>query len=419
MIFFDKEQWHEVFVTLNKNRFRAILTACGIVWGVFMLIVMLGFGNGVERSIVQSMSGTVTNSIYIWGETTSIPYDGLSSGKPVTLTNDDVELIAANVHGIEHIAPRNQLSGYGSETWIRYKDRSRSYSVIGEFPQMQHIQPMKQVNGRFINELDIEESRKVVVIGRRVADELFVDIDDPTGLALEIDGIYFYVIGVLDSPEGTNHGDRQISSVFIPFTTFQRVFNYENRVGWLAITVDDTLSAETIESNIKRILKKRHRVNPIDNQAIGSFNAAEAFGELKDLFTGIHFLIWFVGGCTLLAGIIGVGNIMLITMKERTREIGIRKALGATPWSIVSHVLQESFVLTSIAGYIGLLLAIGTLELATVIFKHSTETQIIPQIDFGIAMLSLCVISFAGILAGVLPARASAQVNPVIALAAN
>lgn len=413
---FDWDKWQEIIATVRKNKLRTTLTVFGVFWGMFMLLLMLGFGNGLETGIRKNMRGFATNSVYVWGQSTSMPYQGLQPGRRLRYTNDDAEALAREVRGIAHFAPRNQLGGFRDGNNITRGVKAGNFQVMGDVPAFQYIQPVRFEKGRFINENDLEERRKVAVIGKGVYDILYERGEEPIGSYLKVNGVYFQVIGMFRPRQSGDQGDRAANTIHIPFTTFQQAFNYGNRVGWFSVTGESHVSGVQLEKDIRRVLSVRHKIHPEDEHAIGSFNAEEEFGKVTTLFTGIKLFVWFVGMMTLLAGVIGVSNIMLIVVKERTKEIGIRKALGAPPWSIVSLILQESVVLTSLAGYIGLIAGVGLLELVSNLVGDSSDAFANPQIDFDVALIGAAVLVVSGALAGIIPARHAVGISPVEAL---
>lgn len=415
---FDADRWQEIIATLRTNKLRTALTALGVFWGIFMLLLMLGFGNGLEHGVQKNMSGFATNSVYIWGQRTSIPYKGMQPGRHVSYNNGDVEAIRANIDGIKYLAPRNRLGGWrGSNSVVRGL-RTGAFGVMGDYPDIRYIQPMRMVRGRFLNELDLERRRKVAVIGSTVYDELFERGEQPIGEYIRINGVYFQVIGVFKPRQTGDDGDRQSQTIFIPFTAFQQAFNIGDRVGWFAINAKSSYSASKVEDQVRALLAERHKISPKDRQAIGSFNAEEEFGKVTTLFMAIRFFIWFVGVFTLLAGVIGVSNIMLIVVKERTKEIGIRKAIGATPLSIVTLVIQEAVVLTTLAGYLGVVAAVGFLEGLGSVFG-SDGILAAPQVDLSVALIATAILIVSGAAAGIIPAYHAARINPVEALRAE
>ncbi|ACY16021.1 ABC transporter permease [Haliangium ochraceum] len=415
---FDLDGWQEILSTLRRNKLRTVLTAVGVLWGIFILIVMLGAGNGLENGVNSSMSGFARNAVFVWGQRTSLPYAGLKPGRRVRFNNGDVDALRAGVPAIAHLAPRNQMGGFRAGSLVRRGTKTGSFTVSGDYPAIQHIQPIRLLEGRFLNQLDIDERRKVAVIGRPVKEQLFAAEEPAVGDAIAAGGVYFQVIGVFESPQGGERGERQAQVVHVPFTTFQQAFHQGDQVGFFALTADPSVGAAEIETQIKTVLAGRHRIAPADLQAIGTYNAQEDFQKMQNLFTGVRSIIWFSGVMTLLAGVIGVVNIMLISVKERTREIGVRKALGATQRSIVAMILRESVLLTSLAGCFGILAGVAVIELLADP-SFASDTFQAPTVSFPATVAATIILIIAGGLAGILPARHAASIDPVRALRAE
>jgi len=413
---FDLDTWAEINDTMRRNKLRTLMTAAGVFWGMFMLLIMLGFGEGLSRGVERSMGDFATNSVFIWGQRTSMPHKGMQPGRRVRYRNADVEAIAARVAGIEHLAPRNQLGGYRDANNVSRFGKTGNYQVMGDYPAFQQIQPMALVEGRTINRLDIDRRRKVAIIGQQVMDELYEPEEPVLGTSIGIRGVWFQIVGIVNSGRAGDEGDRENGTISIPFTTFQRAFNYGDSVHWFAITAQPHVQASVVEERVKAVLKERHRIHPDDSQAIGSFNAQAEFLKVQNLFGGIEAFVWFVGSMTLLAGIIGVSNIMLIAVRERTREIGLRRAIGATPASVVSMILQEAVALTAIAGGAGVVSAVAALEIVRAAVGESNEVLGSPQVGAGVAAAATLVLVLSGLVAGLLPARHAAAIHPVEAL---
>jgi putative ABC transport system permease protein len=418
---FDADSWQEIWGTIRRNRLRTLLTVLGVFWGVFMLIVMVGAGNGLERGVKKSMSGFAANSMAVWGDRTSIPHKGLGPGRPVEFDNADTDALRA-VPGVEHVAPRIQLGGWRLGNNVTRGAKAAAFQVNGDTPAIRQVQMVNLVAGRHLNDLDLAETRKIAVVGKRVKELLFEEGDDVLGQAILIRGTYFEIVGLFESPSSGDEGERINTTIYIPFTTFQKAFNQGDRVGWFALTIDPRHRSADVEEAVKRVLRSRHDVAPDDPQALDSFNAEKEFKKVENLFLGIRILIWIVGTATLLAGVVGVSNIMLISVKERTKEIGVRKALGATPARIIGQILQESVVLTALAGYVGVVAGVGVLEAARAAIDAATRAGSAPtmfadpQVDVSVAIVAAAVLIVSGAFAGLIPARNAARVNPVIAL---
>ncbi len=408
----------EVVATLARNKLRALLTACGVFWGIFMLIVMLGVGRGLERGTAENLGALTLRSVFVWSQRTGMPFRGLQPGRYVRFDNADIEAVR-RVPGVDRVAPRLRLGEWRDGGRVTAGTQSGVFSVLGDYPDLPYVEPVRITRGRFINERDLLDERKVAVVGEEVRRVLFADAD-PIGRTLQVRGIHFRIVGEIVSDRGGDQGERVKATVFVPFSTFQVAFNVPDRVGWFGLTARPDASAVEVEQAVRRTLIARHRVHPEDTGAIGSFNAADRFEKVGGLFWAIGVFVWFVGTLTLLAGVLGVSNILLITVKERTRELGIRKALGATPWSIVSMVLAEAITLTALAGYVGLVAGVGVLELvATAVSRLERAPMREPEVDLGVALLATLILVISGAIAGIVPARHAARVSPVEALKAE
>ena len=416
---FDRDNWHEIYSSLAKNRLRTALTAFGVFWGIFMLMVLLGSGQGLETGATAEFTGTATNSFYIWTWRTSKPYRGLPAGRRFSLDQSDFEAIRREVPEAAVVAPRNQLGGFRGGNNVTRGVKAGAFGVMGDYPQIMDIQPIRVVEGRFLNPNDLDESRKVAVIGSRVREVLFAESEEPIGDHIKINGVYFKVVGVFTPRTTGEQAIRDAEQIYVPFTTFGRAFNYGDRIGWFAVTSAPRTSAAVVEEKVIALLKQRHRVHPDDTRAIGHWNTEEEYRKLQGLFGGIRGLIWIVGFGTLAAGVIGVSNIMLIVVKERTKEIGLRRAIGATPLGIVGQILLESIVLTALAGYVGLVAGVGVVEGVRVgLDMAGVNAQMFqnPGVSFGEATQALVILIASGALAGLIPARRALAISPVEAL---
>ncbi len=422
---FDADSWQEIFNAIRTNRLRTLLTASGVFWGIYILIVMLGFGTGLQNGVINNMSGYTSNGYYLWGSKTSVPYLGLKPGRSIKLNNSDTEALRESVDEIAYLLPRVRLGRYGTRNDIGYDTRVSDAEVMGDLPELKHLLPMNIETGRFINRFDIEQKRKVIVIGEKIYANLFPDGRDPVGANVTLRQISFTVIGIFKPQRYANDRDRLSSTAFIPFSTHQKVFNLNNRVTYYGMVPKDGTPSEVMGNKARLLLAARHRVSPADSRAFGSWNSEEEFIRLQNLFSGISYLIWTVGLATLFAGLLGVSNIMLIVIKERTREFGIRKALGATPRSIIYLITQETLMLTSIAGYLGLTAGILTLQLIDYLIKtmasgNSASTMFdTPTIEPQIALTAIAVLILSGVIAAIIPARQAVRINPVEALRAE
>lgn len=411
---FDIDKWSEILTTIRKHKMRTALTAFGVFWGIFMLIVLLGSGKGFENGVVNGFD-IARNAVFVWSQRTSEPYMGLKPGRFIKFTNEDVAAIRENVPEVDVLAPRNDMGGGTVARGIK----TAAFQVFGDYPDFFRVKPMTMVSGRFINEIDIKERRKIAVIGTEVQKTLFKDDENPIGEYIKIKGISFKVVGIFKTAGNGEDIRQDAQTIFVPHTSMQQAFNQGNRIFWFAFTPKAGVEAKVIEDKIKVLLAQRHKVAPNDLKAFGSANVEEEFKRVQGLFLGIAGFSWLVSIGTIIAGIVGVSNIMLIIVKERTKEIGIRKALGATPFSIVSLIIQESVVITAFAGYVGLLCGIGLMETVGYLMrKYEVQMDFFapPEVNLTVAVSAVIFLVFTGALAGLVPAAKAAAVNPVVAL---
>jgi putative ABC transport system permease protein len=405
----DLDTWQEILDTIRANKLRSFLTGFSVAWGIFMLIVLLGSGEGLSHGIEYQFRDDAINSIWVRPGQTSIPYKGLAPGRRVQLTNDDREEIRGGVGGIDHISSRFGISG---NLRVRYKKETTTFDVRAVHPDYQYVEKTIVTEGRFLNDFDIAEYRKVAVIGVRVKDAIFKK-ESALGKNLEINGVAFRVVGLYTDDGGQNEQER----IYLPLSTAQRAFGGANRIGMIMMTTGDTPVAETegMATDVKHRLAARHTFSTEDPRALSVENNNIEFQRFTSLMSAIRLFVWIIGIGTILAGVVGVSNIMLITVRERTREIGVRKALGATPWSVVSLILQESILITAVAGYFGLVLGIAVLQVAATSLPGN-EFFRDPAVDLKIAIEATLLLVVAGVAAGFVPARRAAAVRPVDAL---
>ncbi len=419
MNFINADKLQEIWYTLKQNKLRTFFTAFGVFWGIFMLVVMLGAGKGLHNGVSTGMGDMATNSMFMWGNRSTIPYKGFPRGRRVAFVNDDTKALKDQLPEIEYIAPRLQVFAAQGQNNVVRNERTAAYSIQGDYPDYNKIDPSNILSGRFINDNDIAEKRKVIVIGKRVKEEMFDADEEPIGDYLKIRGVFFKIVGVSSSKKNDQQAEQENQQIFMPFTTLQSTYNMGDRVGWYSITAKKGFSAADVLTKAKDVMKARHSIDPNDERAIGSFNVEEEYLKMSRLFIGINGLIWIVGIGTLFAGVIGVSNIMLIIVKERTKEIGVQRALGATPWSIRKQIIIESVLLTSVAGYMGLVIGVGILELinyALIQFGASTDMFSKPEVDFQKAVTALIILVISGALAGLIPANRAVSIKPIDAL---
>jgi putative ABC transport system permease protein len=416
----DLDHWQEIWAALSKNRLRTLLTAFGVFWGILLLVLLLGSGNGLSNGALASMAGTAPNSVFLWGGRTSKPWAGLQAGRRIEFTDDDTTELRRRVRGIEAVAPRLQFGGFRGSGNVTRGQHTASFNVSGDVPEIQAVRALAVRAGRFVDALDVAERRKVAVIGERVQEVLFGH-EDPIGGAIDIKGVRFQVIGIQRS-RGTSDDQQEVAqSVVVPFTTFQQALGATGKVHWFALVAQDGVSGKQVEDAALALLRSRHKVAPGDRRGIGSFNMQDEYLKVQGLFTGIRTLMWIVGLGTLAAGAIGVSNILLIVVRERTGEIGIRRAVGATPWSIRGQILFESVLLTAIAGLLGLVAGIWLLELAGSLVPATADDGrptmfLAPGISPAAAAGALGVLVLAGVVAGLLPAQRALSISTVEAL---
>lgn len=415
---FDLDLWREIISALKKNRLRSFMTAFGVFWGIFMLIIMSGAGRALENGVLEGVKAFATNSAFFWTERTSVPHKGFQRGRQWDYENTDIQYIRDNVKEVEYLSPR--LFGFqqAGDNTIR-GERTGVFNIYGDYPDYFKIDRWSVVKGRLINEIDILQERKVCVIGERVVEVMFDKDEEPIGQYLKITGVYYQVVGVIHPETRINiGGGKKEETIIIPFSTMQMAYNYGDVVHFFSVTSQKGYKVSDLEEKLKRILKERHKIAPEDLQAIGSFNIEKEFLKFSALFMGIQVLTWIVGIGTLLAGVIGVSNIMLVIIKERTQEIGIQRAIGATPGTVIKHIVAESVFLTVMAGYIGLSLGVGVLEILNRILQSAGDEMFFrnPEVNLTMALSALGVLVVAGIIAGLIPAKRAVSIKPIDAL---
>jgi putative ABC transport system permease protein len=395
---------------------RTAITVGGVFWGILLFVGLQGAAKGMENGFEYAFKDLATNSIFLWGNQTGIPYAGYNRNRNMRLELSDTYRIASQISGVQFVAPRNARGIFGGiPPLVVNKLKSRSCKVFGDYPIIDKVSRKKLRKGRFLNQKDIDEKRKICVIGERVEKELFEEDENPVGQYIKINDIYFQVVGVYkENQTDFFEGD---DSIFIPFTTFRKVFNTGNRIGWMAIAGYPEEDIISIEEQAKTILKRRYKVHPNDERAFGAANFGEMFGKITGFIKGLKFTALVVGIATILAGVIAIGNILLITVKERTKEIGIRRALGAKPNEIRGQIILESVFLTLVAGILGItvggLLLSGLNEFAKTIedFPFKNPTVSLEYLAFALAIMVIL-----GTLIGLIPAQRAVSIRPIDAL---
>ena len=418
-MFIDIDKWREIFGTLRRHKLRTTLTAFGVFWGIFMLTVLLGAGKGLQNGVDMGFP-RVTNTVFIWLQgPTQIPFQGMPIGRWIKFSPSDPAAIAKEVKSVGFIRGLNSVGVWGgSAPYTVRKSKNGGFAVQGGYAGVEDIDALTIVTGRSINALDEKERRKVAVIGQRVRDQLFTKDESPLGEDITVNGITFQVIGVFTSSQEGNQRQEE-ERIYLPNDTLRYAFNQIGSVGSFVIVPKPGVHAAVAENDVKAYLARINKVSPDDRGVFGSWNMQNQYEKVQGLFTGINVFSWVVAIGTIFAGAVGVGNIMLIVVKERTREIGLRKALGATPASIVAMIVQESVFITAVAGYAGLVVGTLLIEfIAKVVEAGGGKAGFFgpPEVEFKTAMVALVVLVVAGLLASLLPAAKAAAVNPIVAL---
>jgi putative ABC transport system permease protein len=414
----QKERWDEILEALNANRFRTIMTAFGVFWGIFILVLLLALTNGLKNGVQADFGDFATNTIFMWTQRTSMPYQGFTKGRSFNFRQSDVALLKEKFPELRFVSPRNQLGGFRGSNNVTRKDKTGAFNIYGDNPEYINQEPLDILQGRFLSYSDIQDERKVAVVGTDVIKSLYDLGEEPIGSYIKINGINFMVIGVVK--KSTSQGDNQedANTIYIPFSTFGKAFNYGDIVGWMAITAIDEVPITQIKPQIMKEMRLAHKVHPDDQRAIGHFDLAEQFEKITGLFAILSFVGYFVGALVLMSGVIGISNIMLIVVKERTKEIGIRRALGATPREIRGQVLQESMVLTLISGMAGISFAAGLIWVMNTLLDAAgaVENFANPSVSIVVIFVALAILVLSGLLAGMIPATRATQMKPVDAL---
>jgi putative ABC transport system permease protein len=415
---FDWDKWQEIITSLSKQKLRTGLTAFGVFWGIFMLVILLGFGTGFGTKI-ETIFGDAKSVVIFWpSNTTQLAFEGLGKGRAIKFTPEDVAAIRQSIPAVNLVDGKNNLGNFGAAQYIVYGKESGSFSVAGTHAHWEPFEFIKLNAGRYINPLDEKEKRKIAVIGTRVKEVLFKSGIDPIGELVDIGGVKFKVVGIYQSnePDGAQQAN---SRIFIPNETLRQAFNQMDAYQVLFFSPKPGFSAFDMERDVKKLLYERKKIHPDDSGVIGGFNMEQNYQQNRGLVMGILGFSWMVAIGTIIAGVIGVGNIMLVVVKERTREIGLRKAMGATPTNISLMIIHESLIITMIAGYAGLTAGVLLLEgISSLLAKMGQGDGMFasPYIDIKIALMALIVLVITGVLAALLPAIKAASVNPISAL---
>ncbi|MFO0612895.1 MAG: ABC transporter permease [Polyangiaceae bacterium] len=406
------DRLYELLETLRTAKLRTTVTALSVAWGIFMLVILLGAGTGIERGAEYGFRDDATNAIWIYRGTTSLPFEGQKIGRSVNLDDEDFDALRRNVDGVDHITGRFYISG---QFTVSYQGTVSSFDVRSCHPDHLFLENTIITDGRFINELDIVQRRKVAVIGPAAVDRLFHK-RDPLGEWINVNGTMYRVVGTFRD-EG---GEEEEAKIYIPISTAQMAYGRPQQIHQIMFTIGDATSerAAAIQEQAVRLIAGKHHFSPKDKRALRVRNEVENFERIVKLFESIRFFIWIIGAGTIVAGIVGVSNIMLISVRERTKEIGIKKALGATPWTILSQIVMEALIVTGVSGYLGLLAGLGVIELVKTYVPPSAYFRS-PEANFTVVVSATVVLVLAGLLAGYFPARLAAKVNPIVALRAE
>lgn len=418
MFLFDVDRWVEIWVTITRNKTRSLLTCFGVFWGILMLVVLLGSGNGLKNGIMKNVEGFSTNSAFFFSERTGEPYKGYKKSRYWQMRNRDLEAIQQRVKGVRFLSP--MIMQWGGQNNVVKGQKSGTYNVRGVYSQYFQIETPNLLAGRLLNEIDMLDKRKVCVIGSSVREDLFGQEEDPIGQYIRVNGIYYQVVGVIDpKAKGINIGGRVDQSIMTPFKTLQQTSNQGDKFWFLCATADNNYPCDKMVEDIKAVLRSQNEISPTDEQAISSITIAKQFETFELLFTGINALVWLVGIGTLLAGVIGVSNIMMVTVRERTREIGVRRAIGAKPFDIISQIMSESLLLTSIAGLLGLSTGVFLLDIVNKALMNGNSEDIFFSdvgIHIGTAVTATFILLISGLLAGLIPSWRAMQIKAIDAI---
>tara|TARA_R110001583_G_scaffold37990_7_gene122972 strand:+ start:717 stop:1976 length:1260 start_codon:yes stop_codon:yes gene_type:complete len=415
---FNKERWDEILEALNANKFRTFLTAFGVFWGIAILVLLLALTNGLQKGVESSFGNFAANSSFVYVRGTTMPYKGLPKRRRFDLDLDDVKAIKEQIPEIEYVSPQNRLGGYMGANNVTRGSETGAFQVEAHVPDYIKQNPMDILQGRFISQSDLNEKRKVCVVGTGVEKSLYKKDEEIIGSYLKINGVNFMVIGVFKYSKSRGDQEEEVNTIITPFSTFGQVFNFGDKVGWMGLTAFDEVNITSLKPRILNILKTRHTVHPDDDAAFGYRDISEDYARVNGLFSILTFVGYFVGALILMSGIIGISNIMLIVVKERTKEIGIRRALGATPWVVKAQILQESLILTIMSGMVGISFAAGVIWLMNYLLDLSgpVENFVNPSVSMTVVFTALIILVVSGVLAGLIPANSATKMKPVDAL---
>ena len=404
---FESDTWQEIYESIRKNKLRTVVTIIGVTWGIFLLITLLGSARGMENSFNRLFNDFATNSVFIWNQNTSMPFKGFQEGRRVRIKTGDLLKIKNEIDGVEFVVPRQRRSGTITKNF-----ESAIFRVYGDYPSLDKVQKKNLSYGRFINQDDIELKRKVVIISEEIYKQLFDRGVAAVGESILINKINFKVVGVFKSGQFDDE-----NGVHIPFTTFQQIYNTGDNIGWLMITGNKEVDINQIEVDTKLLLKNLRGIHPDDPRAYGSHNLGKQFKRLTGFLKGMQFLTWFVGIATLIAGVFAIGNILLITVTERTKEIGIRRAIGATPIMIKRQIILEAVSLSLIAGILGIISGGLVLILIDHLYGQGSDAVLVnSSVSIPVVLIAVATLTILGTLIGLIPAGRAIRIKPIEAL---
>jgi putative ABC transport system permease protein len=415
---FDRDSWMELLQVFLRNPFRTFLSGLGVGWGLFMILITVAASSGLENGVKADIGDRARNSMFLWTQGTSMPYAGYRQGRYFEIDTSDVAWLQEQAKSITVVAPRNQLGGWRGANNVSHGLKSGAFNIYGDIPEYQDIEPVIIRSGRYLNQADLDAERKVAVIGERVRDILFESGEEALGEPVTINGVNFQVVGVYGTLRTGEDAEDAANSIFVPFSTFGRAFHRGDEVGWLSLLIDERINADTAAAEVVSLLKARKSVHPDDERAFGWWSMATEFEEIESVFEALRWVSFVFGGLALVAGVIGIVNIMLITVKERTKELGIRRALGATPGEIVRSIIGETLLLTFFAGLTGAIVGVWLIEGVSSMLADMPDTGSFrnPEVSFEIVTQTLFTMMFMGALAGILPAVRAVSIRPVEAI---
>lgn len=417
---FDIDNINEIWQTIARNKTRSLLTAFGVFWGIFILVILLACGNGFDNGLRSQIEGFATNSTFLITTPTTEAYKGYQKGRNWDVDMSDIEAIEKKIKGVDKVSPIFSQWTYNGENNVFYGTKGGNFSLKGVIPNYNEIDRCKVLYGRFINETDIVEARKVCVLGKKAYEDIIGIDKNPLGLMIKANGIYYHVVGVIEAYNNKVSISGSINeTIILPLTTMQIAYNTGDKFDFFMFTTARGYNTKDLQTEVKNLLRERHDISPTDEGAFVCFDFEEVFTMFEYLFLGIKILIWIVGIGTLLSGVVGVSNIMLVTIKERTREIGVRRALGAKPSIIIRQVMAESLLLTILAGIVGLVLGVAIMAVVSGFVGNTPSDDVMfldPQIGFGAAIAASIIVMLSGLLAGVLPAIRAIQIKAIDAI---